>query len=108
MNMICAQPRSVASHSPEGTSKATVARAIANCADQALLAELILTPRLEDRRNYGASRDRDLRAPLASSRAIAPLWPRFVEVGYASAHIAAQASLPLVRPTGVLCEQAML
>jgi triphosphoribosyl-dephospho-CoA synthase len=110
MNMICAQPRKAAPHSPEGTSQATITRAIADCAGQAFLAKLMLTPKLEllDRRNCGAHRDMDLRTSLASARAITPLWPRFVEIGYASAHIAACASLPLVRPTGVLCEQAML
>ena len=70
----------------------------------------MLTPKpgLVDRRNSGAHRDMDIHTFLASARAIAPWWPRFVEVGAGAADVAAAESLPLVRPTGVLCEQAML
>jgi triphosphoribosyl-dephospho-CoA synthase len=110
MNMICAQPLSAPPYSPGGAHQATTASAIAEYADRALLAELMLTPKpgLVDRRNCGAHRDMDMHTFLASARAIAPWWPRFVAIGYASADIAARASLPLVRPAGVLCERAML
>jgi len=110
MNMIYAQPRSAPPYSPGSAHHATVAGATAEYADGALLVELMLTPKpgLVDRRNCGAHRDMDIHTFLASARAIAPWWPRFVEIGYASAHIAACEALPLVRPAGVLCEQAML
>jgi triphosphoribosyl-dephospho-CoA synthase len=110
MNMICAQPASAPPYSARGAVEATTAEAIAEYADQALLAELMLTPKpgLVDRRNCGAHRDMDIHTFLASARAIAPWWSRFVAIGYSSAHIAARAALPLVRPAGVQCEQAML
>jgi len=83
---------------------------IAEYADQAVLTELMLTPKpgLVDRRNCGAHRDMDMQTFLASARAIAPWWPCFVEIGFASAHIPACDFLPLARPAGVLCEKAML
>src|SRR5205809_5766969 len=82
----------------------------ADYADRALLTELMLTPKpgLVDRRNCGTHRAMDVQTFLASARAIAPWWPRFVEIGYACAHIPACDFLLLVRPAGVLCEQAML
>ncbi|WP_247347385.1 triphosphoribosyl-dephospho-CoA synthase [Bradyrhizobium sp. 132] len=106
--MICAQPASAPPYSARGAVEATTAEAIAEYADQALLAELMLTPKpgLVDRRNCGAHRDMDIHTFLASARAIAPWWSRFVAIGYSSAHIAARAALPLVRPAGVQCEQA--
>ncbi len=110
MNMICAQPLSAEPYPPGSVPQATTASAIADYADRALLAELMLTPKpgLVDRRNCGAHRDMDMHTFLASARAIAPWWPRFVAIGHDSAHVAARPSLPLVRPAGVLCEQAML
>jgi len=110
MNMIYAQPRSAPPYSSSSPQQPTDASATAEYADRALLVELMLTPKpgLVDRRNCGAHRDMDIHTFLASARAIAPWWPRFVEIGHASAHIAARESLPLVRPAGVLCEQAML
>ncbi|HTO64476.1 MAG TPA: triphosphoribosyl-dephospho-CoA synthase CitG [Bradyrhizobium sp.] len=110
MNMICADLRSAPSAGPVRAIPAPTAKAIAEHADGALLAELMLTPKpgLVDRRNCGAHRDMDIHTFLASARAISPWWEPFVEVGQASAHVAACASLPLVRPTGLLCEQAML
>ena len=98
MNAICVEPRST-------TSPVRVAEH----AGRAVLTELLLTPKpgLVDRRNCGAHDDMDLQTFLASARAIAPWWQRFVEKGHASAHMPASALLPLVRPTGVLCEQAM-
>ncbi|WP_456664502.1 triphosphoribosyl-dephospho-CoA synthase [Bradyrhizobium sp. LB13.1] len=43
----------------------------------------MLTPKpgLVDRRNCGAHHDMDMHTFLASARAIAPWWPRFVEIG---------------------------
>ena len=110
MNMIYAQPRSAPPFPPDGVHQAVAASAIAGYADRALLVELMLTPKpgLVDRRNCGAHRDMDIRTFLASARAIAPWWPRLVEIGYASAHVATREALPSVRPAGVLCEQAML
>lgn len=110
MNMTSAGPLSTPPLSAGSGRQATTAAAIAEFADRALLAELMLTPKpgLVDRRNCGAHHDMDMNTFLASARAIAPWWPRFVEIGFASADIAAPASLPLVRPVGVLCEQAML
>jgi triphosphoribosyl-dephospho-CoA synthase len=83
---------------------------IAENAHLALLAELMLTPKpgLVDRRNCGAHRDMDLQTFLASARAIAPWWPRFVELGYACADIPACEFLPLARPAGMRCEKDML
>jgi triphosphoribosyl-dephospho-CoA synthase len=86
------------------------ASALAAYANRALLTELMLTPKpgLVDRRNCGAHHDMDMHTFLVSARSIAPWWPRFVEIGSSCACVAASASLPLVRPVGVLCEQAML
>jgi triphosphoribosyl-dephospho-CoA synthase len=83
---------------------------IAEIAIQALIAELILTPKpgLVDRRNCGAHHDMNMRTFLASARAIAEWFPRFVEMGLASADTPATQLLPIVRPIGVLCEKAML
>ena len=80
------------------------------CAEQALLTELMLTPKpgLVDRRNSGAHRDMDLQTFLASAQAVRAWFPRFVEVGHAHADVAAGDFLPLLRPQGVRCEQAML
>jgi triphosphoribosyl-dephospho-CoA synthase len=50
----------------------------------------------------------DTQTFLASARAIAPWWRRFVEIGYACAHVPACDFLPLARPAGELCEKAML
>ena len=49
----------------------------------------------------------NLQTFLASARAIARWWRRFVDTGRHTAHVPACALLPLVRPLGVLCEQAM-
>jgi len=110
MNMIYARPRSPPPFSPGSADQATKAAEIAEVAKRAVLAELMLTPKpgLVDRRNCGAHRDMDMNTFLASARAIAAWWPRFVEIGFASAEIPAPVSLSSVRPVGVLCEQAML
>lgn len=89
---------------------ATAIGRIASYAHQALLTELTLTPKpgLVDQRNSGAHDDMDLQIFLVSARAIAPWWLRFVEIGYACAHVPEKTFLSLARPAGVLCEQAML
>lgn len=83
---------------------------VAAFADAALLTEVMLTPKpgLVDRRNSGAHRDMNLQTFLASARAIAPWWPRFVETGYNSCDLPIHAVLPLVRSVGVRCEDAMI
>jgi triphosphoribosyl-dephospho-CoA synthase len=83
---------------------------ISGYAEQALLKELLLTPKpgLVDQRNCGAHHDRDMQTLLESSRAVAEWFPRFVEIGQLSAHIPASEFLSMLRPAGVLCEKAML
>jgi len=110
MNVIGVQPPSVLPSFRRDAHRATTAGAIAEHADRALLTEVMLTPKpgLVDRRNCGAHRDMGLHTFLASARAIAPWWPRFVEIGYASAHVPARGSLQSARSAGVRCEQAML
>lgn len=88
----------------------TIIGLIASYADQALLKELLLTPKpgLVDRRNCGAHDDMDVETFRKSARAIAPWWAHFVALGCACAHMPASDFLPVVRPTGVLCERDML
>jgi triphosphoribosyl-dephospho-CoA synthase len=95
---------------PETVHQAHTAGSIAEYAEQALLAELMLTPKpgLVDQRNCGAHHDMDIQTFLASARAIGEWLPRFVEIGHGSADIPAAEFLPTVRPIGVLCENAML
>lgn len=83
---------------------------VADHAEQALLTELMLTPKpgLVDRRNCGAHYDMNLQTSMASAGAIADWWPRFVNIGYEYGHIPANDFLPLVRAIGVLCEKAMM
>jgi len=110
MTMICAEPRSAPRWPPANAPQSATASAIAEYAEQAVLQELMLTPKpgLVDRRNCGAHDDMDIHTFLASACAIAPWWPRFVEIGHDSAHVAAREALGHVRPAGVLCEQAMM
>jgi triphosphoribosyl-dephospho-CoA synthase len=93
----------------EPLSASSTAAAVVQYAGRAVLTELVLTPKpgLVDRRNCGAHHDMDFQTFLAGARAIAPWWRRFLEKGYATAQRPARALLPLVRPIGVLCEQAM-
>ncbi|WP_247447968.1 triphosphoribosyl-dephospho-CoA synthase CitG [Bradyrhizobium sp. 197] len=110
MTMFRAQSISPLPSSAGNEAQERMAGALAAYADRALLTELMLTPKpgLVDRRNCGAHHDMDMHTFLASARAIAPWWPRFVEIGFSSAPITAGGSLSAVRPVGVLCEQAML
>lgn len=90
--------------------QATAVSRIATYAHQALLREVRLTPKpgLVDQRNSGAHSDMDSQTFLASARAIAPWWSRFIALGHACAHMPAADFLPVARPAGVLCEKAML
>jgi triphosphoribosyl-dephospho-CoA synthase len=83
---------------------------IAEYAEQALLTELMLTPKpgLVDQRNCGAHHDMDMQTFLASAVALAEWFPRFVEIGRTTAQVPASEFLPMVRPAGVLCERSML
>ncbi len=84
------------------------AEKIGQLAYQALLAEFRLTPKpgLVDRRNTGAHRDMDIGTFQRSADAIAPWLPRFVREGCQHAWAPARSFVQLVRPTGILCEQA--
>lgn len=107
---VCLEPITASpSTGPHDPSRTSPAAGIAARAHAALVAEVMLTPKpgLVDCRNTGAHRDMDLNTFLASANAIAPWWPRFVRAGHASAHVPAPAVLPLVRPIGVQCEDAM-
>jgi len=110
MNMISAYAHSAPFWWPAPIHQAKTASQIATDAHRALLAELMLTPKpgLVDRRNSGAHRDMNMQTFLESARAIAPWWQRFVEIGCALAHVPACDVLQRVRPTGMLCEKAML
>jgi triphosphoribosyl-dephospho-CoA synthase len=94
----------------ETVHQANTAGPIAEYAEQALLTELMLTPKpgLVDQRNCGAHYDMDMQTFLASASAIAEWFPRFVETGRVSAYIPAAEFLPSLRPVGLLCENAML
>lgn len=82
---------------------------VSDCAYEALVAELMLTPKpgLVDRRNSGAHRDMDLNTFLTSARVLSKYFTRFVRVGYDAPNVAAGGFLALARPIGVLCEQEM-
>lgn len=110
MNMMHVQPLRPPREWARQASPVREAETIADHATRALHAELMLTPKpgLVDRRNSGSHRDMDIHTFLASALAIAPWWLRFVQIGSRVADVAASEALPLVRPAGVLCEQAML
>jgi holo-ACP synthase/triphosphoribosyl-dephospho-CoA synthase len=83
---------------------------IGELAYQSLLTEVRLTPKpgLVDQRNTGAHRDMDLGTFERSAGAIASWLPRFVTEGREYAWAPAHTFLSLLRPTGILCEQAMI
>jgi triphosphoribosyl-dephospho-CoA synthase len=89
--------------------QATIISLIASYADQALRTEVLLTPKpgLVDQRNSGAHDDMDLQIFLASARAIAPWWSRFVALGYTCAHMPPSEFLVVARPAGIECERDM-
>lgn len=82
---------------------------ISELARAALIREVDLTPKpgLVDMRNTGAHRDMDYGTFLTSANAIAPYFKEFCQIGLAMAHIPASLFLPLIRPVGIACEQAM-
>ena len=82
---------------------------IGDYASEALLTELLLTPKpgLVDQRNSGAHRDMNISTFLNSARVLSPWFPRFVEIGYRAAQTRACDFLPIVRPVGLLCEEEM-
>ena len=82
---------------------------VSDYAYEALLSELMLTPKpgLVDRRNSGAHRDMDLDTFLTSARVLSKYFPRFVQIGYDAANVDAGDFLALARPIGVSCEQEM-
>ena len=87
---------------------AAIAR-VASYAREAVLTELMLTPKpgLVDRRNSGAHCDMNFDTFCASASAIAPWWPQFVEIGYAFSHLAGPDFLAIARPAGIECEREM-
>ncbi len=93
----------------EPVRRANFVDLIAEYAGQALLTELMLTPKpgLVDQRNSGAHHDMNMQTFLVSTRTVAHWFPRFIALGQASSGIPARDFLPLVRPTGMLCERAM-
>lgn len=82
---------------------------LAERAREALIREVDLTPKpgLVDLRNTGAHKDMDHRTFLVSADAIAPYLKEFCLLGLSMAHIPASLFLPLIRPVGITCEQAM-
>jgi len=82
---------------------------VADHAYEALVSELMLTPKpgLVDRRNSGAHRDMNLDTFMTSAQVISKYLPRFVQGGYEAPNVAARDFLALARPIGVLCEQEM-
>lgn len=108
--MICTHEASTEDCLPISELGCTTAALIGGYASQALLTELMLTPKpgLVDQRNSGAHRDMNITTFLDSARVLSVWFPRFVEIGYHDAHIPACNFLPSVRPAGVLCETEML
>lgn len=91
------------------TVRDATSKLVSDYAYEALLAELMLTPKpgLVDRRNSGAHRDMDIDMFLASARVLSKYFPRFVQIGYDAANVEAGDFLPLARRIGVTCEQEM-
>jgi len=105
--LIYTEELSTASSAP--AHNARTAAFVAESASQALLTELMLTPKpgLVDQRNSGAHRDMNFSTFLKSARVLSRWFPRFVQIGYESSHISAADFLPLARPTGLRCEDEM-
>ena len=98
-----------AAERPAGASAAALGDAIASLAHDALLRELLLTPKpgLVDRRNTGAHRDMDVALFTASAAAIRPWFGLFFRLGVEGAAIPVDLFLPTIRPDGLACERAM-
>ncbi|SFN85230.1 triphosphoribosyl-dephospho-CoA synthase [Formivibrio citricus] len=86
-----------------------MATRIGALAHEALIREVELTPKpgLVDRRNAGSHRDMDLQTFHASAAAIAEWFPVFFRRGLVDCDVPANRFLPLLRPEGVACENAM-
>ena len=108
--MIVARTLDVAPRRLGEADTADIACRVAEYAGQAVLTEVLVTPKpgLVDRRNSGAHDDMDLQTFFASANAIAPWWRRFVDIGSTCAHAPARDVLATVRPAGIACERAML
>jgi len=98
-----------AAERPAGAPAAALGEAIATLAHDALLRELLLTPKpgLVDRRNTGSHRDMDVALFTASAAAIRPWFGWFFRLGVAGAGIPADLFLPTIRPEGRACERSM-
>lgn len=95
---------------PGAPDRTEAARLVAAFAGQALLTEVMLTPKpgLVDQRNSGAHRDMDLQTFLDSARAITGWFPRFVRIGMSQGRTTPpHGLLPQLRSMGLLCERAM-
>jgi triphosphoribosyl-dephospho-CoA synthase CitG/holo-ACP synthase CitX len=86
-----------------------VCKLVSDYAYEALLSELMLTPKpgLVDRRNSGAHRDMDIASFLTSARVLLKYFPRFVQIGWDAMDVATSDFLALARSIGVPCEQEM-
>lgn len=82
---------------------------IAEQVNQALLAEVNLTPKpgLVDQANSGAHKDMDITTFQYSCEALYPFWTKFVYLGFRFASKPTDEILPLIRPLGMQAEQAM-
>ena len=98
-----------AAERPAGAPAEARGHAIAALAHDALLRELLLTPKpgLVDRRNTGSHRDMDVALFTASAAAIRPWFGVFFRRGVEGAAIPADLFLPTIRPEGLACERAM-
>ncbi|OOR99285.1 2-(5'-triphosphoribosyl)-3'-dephospho CoA synthase [Haemophilus paracuniculus] len=86
-----------------------LAEKIADKVNQALLAELDLTPKpgLVDRQNNGAHKDMDYHTFERSAAALRPFWAKFVQRGIETADLPESQILAEIRPLGQQAEQAM-
>jgi triphosphoribosyl-dephospho-CoA synthase len=89
---------------------AHLARALADLVADALVVEVRTTPKpgLVDLRNNGAHADMDVSTFLDSAAALRPLLEKFFTTGAAFAHLPSCEVLEILRPTGLICEHAML
>lgn len=95
--------------SGDRTTICELALFVGNVAHESLIREVELTPKpgLVDQRNTGAHRDMDLQTFRVSAVAIAEWLPVFFQRGYVDCAVPASYFLPLLRPEGVACENAM-
>ena len=95
---------------PAEFGDAEAAAKVGSYAYQALLKEVMLTPKpgLVDQRNSGAHRDMNLQMFLDSAGALAPWFARFVEIGATGPRLGYPGELlSRVRSAGLRCEAAM-